>query len=116
MFKAIGKHVLPPPGVPSPVLWGDEATVRVRLREGISDLKMERRLYPSFAFPFSVPEVVEFFRLYYGPIERAFAQLDATGQEALRRDLEEVFSVNNRGTDGTTAIAAEYLDVSAVRA
>jgi ubiquinone/menaquinone biosynthesis C-methylase UbiE len=115
MFKAIGKHVPPPPGVPSPLLWGDEAIVRERLREGISDLKMERRFYPSFAYPFTVPEVVQFFRLYYGPIERAFAQLDAASQEALRWDLEEVFSANNRGTDGTTAIQAEYLDVSAVR-
>ena len=38
MFKTISKHIAPS-GMPSPVLWGDEATVRDRLREGIADLK-----------------------------------------------------------------------------
>ncbi len=38
MFKAISKHIAPS-GMPAPVLWGDEATVRDRLREGIADLK-----------------------------------------------------------------------------
>jgi ubiquinone/menaquinone biosynthesis C-methylase UbiE len=39
MFMVTGAHVPPPPGLPSPVLWGDEATVRERLRDGIAHLK-----------------------------------------------------------------------------
>src|SRR5262249_33015573 len=31
MFKTIAKHIAPS-GMPSPVLWGDESTVRARLR------------------------------------------------------------------------------------
>ncbi len=42
MFKTISKHIAPS-GMPSPVLWGDEATVRDRLREGIADLKFARQ-------------------------------------------------------------------------
>jgi 2-polyprenyl-3-methyl-5-hydroxy-6-metoxy-1,4-benzoquinol methylase len=44
MFRAISKHIAPS-GMPAPVLWGDAASVRDRLREGIADLKLTRRLY-----------------------------------------------------------------------
>src|SRR6266508_1446616 len=115
MFKAISRHVPPAPGMPSPVLWGDEATVRERLSGGIKDLKMTRRTYPLFDYPFAVPQVVEFFRQNYGPIYRAFAALDAVGQEALRKDLEQVFSEYKRTTDGTTSLEAEFLEVIAIR-
>jgi SAM-dependent methyltransferase len=115
MFKAIGKHVPPPPGVPPAGLWGDEATVRERLGAGLRDLTLTRRLYPSFAYPFAVPQVVEFFRQNYGPTQRAFAALDAGGQAALRRDLEGVFAAYNRSPNGVTALEAEYLEVNAIR-
>jgi ubiquinone/menaquinone biosynthesis C-methylase UbiE len=115
LFKAIARHVPPPPAVPPAVLWGDETTVRERLRAGIKDLKMTLRVYPLYKYPFAVPQVVEFFRQNYGPTQRAFAALDAGGQETLRRDLEQVFSVYNRATDDTTLIESEYLEVIAIR-
>ena len=115
MFKTIARHVPPPPGVPPAVLWGDENAVRERFHNGISDLKLTRRLYPSFNYPFDVPHVVEFFIQHYGPTQRAYAALDAGGKEALRKDLEQVFAAHNRATDGTTALESEYLDVQATR-
>lgn len=114
MFKIIGKHVPPPPIMSSPVKWGDDATVRERLREGIERLETSKRLYP-FRYPFPPSEVVEFFRTYYGPTARGFAALDADGQSALRSDLEQLWAKNNQATDGTTHIEAEYLEVVAVR-
>ena len=39
---------MPPTGIPSSTLWGDEATVRERLRDGVAELLMARRIYPSF--------------------------------------------------------------------
>src|SRR6185295_12332278 len=68
MFKAIAKHIAPS-GMPSPVLWGDEDTVRDRFRDGISDLKFARRTY-HFVYPFPPDSVVEFFRINYGPMTR----------------------------------------------
>jgi hypothetical protein len=90
--------------------------VRERLREGIADLQMARRIYPSFKYPFGVSEVVEFYREYYGPIHRGFAALDNDGQAALRHDLEQLWSEHNIATDGTTWVEPEYLEVIAVRA
>jgi len=113
MFKTNARHV-PPPNVPSPVLWGDEETVRGRFREGIAELHLTRRPI-TFHFPFSPVEVVEHFRQFYGPTEFAFAALDREGQAALRRDLEQLWSEHNRADNGTTVVESEYLEVIAVR-
>lgn len=113
VFKITGKHV-PPPPMPSPLLWGDEATVAERLREGFTDVRCTRREI-VMAFPMTPPEAVEYFRTWYGPTLRAFAALDEKGQVALRHDLEQLWTVHNCATDGTTSIVAEYLEVSALR-
>ena len=116
MFNVFKAH-LPPPlaGVPSPMGWGDEATVRSRLRHGFSDVRLTRRI-ALMRYPFPSAETVEFFRQYYGPTQRAFAALDASAQAALRRDLVELQTANNISkAHGATEVAAEYLEVVAVR-
>jgi hypothetical protein len=60
--------------------------------------------------------VVEFFRQYYGPTNRAFASLDETDARKLRADLEALWSVNNRAEDELTVVSSEYLEVIAVKA
>lgn len=114
MFKTTGKHVPPPPNMPSPLKWGDETTVRERLRDGIGDLQLKRQMC-EFKYSFSPAEVVEYFRKYYGPTQRAFEALDEKGQAALRTDLERLWTENNQATDGTTDVFGEYLEVVARR-
>jgi ubiquinone/menaquinone biosynthesis C-methylase UbiE len=114
MFKAVSKFIAPS-GMPAPVLWGDEATVRERLGHGLSELSLARRQY-LFDYPFPPSEVVEFFRLYYGPTNRAFASLDEEGQAQLRQELETLWATHNRGGAGCTTVFAEYLEVIGIRA
>ena len=114
MFKATGKHVTPPASMPSPLLWGDEATVRTRLGDGVSKIDFERHSI-VFTFPFGVAETIEYWREFYGPTHKAFAALDAEGQAALRRDLENLWAENNLAKDGTTRVESEYLQITAVR-
>lgn len=111
MFKTIARHIAPS-GMPSPALWGDEATVRERFHNGIADLKLTPRLY-RFEYPFPPDAVVEFFRVNYGPMTRAFASLDASGQKILRSELIRLWSEHNTATDNTTKVEAEYLEVVA---
>lgn len=113
MFKAIAKHIAPS-GMPSPALWGDEATVRERLKDGIANLKLERRIH-HFEYPFPPDGVVEFFRVHYGPMTRAFASLDAAGQEELRKDLVRLWSGANTDRGDKTKVDSEYLEVIATR-
>jgi hypothetical protein len=113
MFKIIARHIAPA-GMPAPVLWGDEATVRERLSAGIADLKMTRRIY-TFDYPFPPEAVVEFFRVNYGPMTRAFAALDARGQYQLRSELIQLWSSHNRSNESNTQVDAEYLEVIATK-
>jgi len=113
MFKAVSKFIAPS-GMPSPVLWGDEPTVRERLGHGLSQLSLTRRRY-LFSYPFPPSEVVEFFRLYYGPINRAFASLDDEGQMQLRHDLETLWTAHNRAGSDCTTVFAEYLEIIGIR-
>jgi SAM-dependent methyltransferase len=113
MFRTISKHIAPS-GMPSPVLWGDEATVRDRFRGGIADLKCTLQVY-HFNYPFPPEAVVEFYRANYGPMSRAFASLDSDGQERLRSELVSLWSEHNNEVGDTTQVNAEYLEVIATR-
>jgi SAM-dependent methyltransferase len=113
MFKATAAHV-PPPNVPSPLLWGDERAVRERLRDGVEELYFNRRT-AAFRLPLTPEQTVDFFREFYGPTLRAFASLDADGQAALRGDLTRLWSEQNLATDGTTHVESEYLEVVATK-
>ncbi|HEY3567286.1 MAG TPA: class I SAM-dependent methyltransferase [Thermoanaerobaculia bacterium] len=115
LFKIIGKHVPPSPLMASPLLWGHEPTVRERFQDSVSELKLTRYQFP-FEYPLDPAETAEFYRLYYGPINRAFASLDDDRQAALREDLEQLWTQANEATDGTTRYGGEYLEVVAVRA
>jgi SAM-dependent methyltransferase len=115
MFRTVGKHFPPPAGMPSPVLWGDEAVVRERFGvAGAASVEIERRVFP-FTYPFGPSGVVDMFRKCYGPTNRAFGAIDAAGQAALASDLVRLWTDANRATDGTTRVDAEYLAVRAAR-
>jgi len=114
MFKTFSRFIAPN-GMPSPVLWGEKAVVRERLGSGISEIQMRYRTC-MFNYPFPPSEVVEFFRRYYGPTNRAFASLDPSAATELRDELEGLWSESNLAGDGITVVPAEYLEVVAIRA
>ena len=110
MLKATVAYVPPPAGLPSPLLWGTEDAVRERLGRGLSALAFARRVM-TFEYPFGPEQVVNEFRLWYGPTLRAFAALEDEARNDLRIALERLWWENNRATDGTTRVESEYLEV-----
>ena len=115
MFKTVASHVPPPANMPSPLLWGKDEVVRERLGDGFSKIQTRARDV-VWIFPFSPSEVVDHFRVYYGPTNKAFGALDATKQDALRKDLVDLWTSHNEADDGTTHVESEYLEVLATRA
>ncbi len=113
MFKTVGQHV-PPPPMPSPLLWGREETVRERFGDKVSSVTLTRRMYP-FNYSYGPEKVVQFYRDYFGPTIGAFSKLDEAGQAGLQRDLEQLWAKDNRATDGSTSVDSEILEVVAVR-
>jgi SAM-dependent methyltransferase len=115
MFKTFARFIAPP-GMPAPVLWGDESVVRERFGAGVSDLRLTRVSY-RFDYPFAPAEVVEFFRDNYGPTTRAFATLGEADRAALRADLVDLWASHNQASEpARTIVDAEYLEVVGVRA
>jgi SAM-dependent methyltransferase len=114
MFKIFARFIAPP-GMPSPVLWGDEAVVRERFGSTVSGLKLTRVNY-GFDFPFPPAEVVEFFKDNYGPTTRAFAALQEPERSRLRNELVGHWTSHNTATDpNRTQVKGEYLEVVAAR-
>lgn len=113
LFRTVGRHVPPPAGVKSPMLWGTEAHLRELFGEGIASLEVTER---TFTFRFtSAEEFVSFFRQWYGPTLKAFATLNDVAADALERDLVELAQRFDRlGTDAI-AIPATYTEAVAVR-
>lgn len=113
MFRTVAAHVPPPADIPSPLQWGVEDGVRERLAGGVSEVSMKRRL-ALLTFPFPPQEVVEYWRLYYGPINAAFDALAPGKQAVLRGALEQLWSAHSKAAGGT-CVESEYLEILATR-
>jgi SAM-dependent methyltransferase len=111
MFQITSRHVPPPPGMPSPLLWGDEKVVAERLG-GKTRLEISRQ-HLLFDYPFPPSEAVAFFKKYFGPTKTTFARLDEAGQQALAADLTAHWTKNNLGDATHTVVKAEHLEVHA---
>jgi SAM-dependent methyltransferase len=114
IHQATAKYAPVPPGVPSPMLWGDEDTVRERLRDGIAELRA-KPVIVQIRYPYSVPGTVELHRIYLGPARVTFETTPEDKREALIQDMEALYARYNKARDGTTWIEAEYLEVTARR-
>jgi hypothetical protein len=111
MFKITSRHAPPPPGIPPPLLWGDEEVVAERLGAGVR--LQTKRQYLLFDYPFGPAETVAFFRKNFGPTLTTFARLDEAGQKALSDDLTMHWTADNQSDTGHTVVKAEYLEVHA---
>jgi ubiquinone/menaquinone biosynthesis C-methylase UbiE len=109
-FALTSRYVPPPEGVPAPVLWGSEEVVRERFARLDRRVETSRRAV-KFEYPFDSKRVVEFFRRYFGPTQTAFSRLDESGQSALAKDMENLWTEYNQGTPDQTIVSAEYLEV-----
>jgi ubiquinone/menaquinone biosynthesis C-methylase UbiE len=114
MFITTSKHAPPPPGVKPPLLWGTEERLRELFGDGISDLRVERRVsVQRFA---SVDHWLEIFRTYFGPTKVAFERVGAEGEAALETDLRQLLERHNTGGERALVLKPDYLEVVATRA
>jgi SAM-dependent methyltransferase len=109
LFGTIGRYVPPPSGVKPPSLWGTEARLAELFGGVASALRVERR---EFVFRYRSPmHWVDYFRTWYGPLNRTYAALGAEQQAAFTRDLFALMAQDNRAGDGTLVLPSEYLEV-----
>ena len=103
----------PPPGLKPPFLWGTEDRLQELLGEGVSSLEVQRR---SFVFRYPSPQFyIDLSREHVAVIRLALEGLDASKQEALLSDLEDIVHRFNHSGDETMVVPSDYLEVVAVR-
>jgi len=107
LFKTLGKHVLPPAGIKSPATWGTETRIAELFPS--DEVKSSRQV---FNFRYESPaHWFEVFKSFYGPMNRAFAALDAGKQAELQADIIALLARMNRGGTETLIVPSEYLEV-----
>jgi ubiquinone/menaquinone biosynthesis C-methylase UbiE len=119
ILKISSAYTPPPPdGFISPMLWGVESNVIERFEAaGVpkENISFSRETF-TFNGPFSPAEFVSRFKNYYGPTMNAFEAAEKTGKaDELQKELEALFSSQNKGTENTTSIPATYLQVTVRR-
>ena len=113
LFRTVSKHMPPPPGLRSPMLWGTEDHLRELFGDRIESLDVTEL---TFTWRFTSPEeLVTFFRLWYGPTLKAFAALEDTKRDALELDLIELANRFDRLGGDAIAVPATYTEAVAVR-
>ena len=116
ILKISAAYTPPPPeGFVSPLSWGVED--RVRERFGAAGIPAERIACEpaTWVFRHDGPpaELLDLFRLWYGPTMNAYAAAAAAGRQAeLHAELTDLFEAQNRAGPGRTEIPATYLRVT----
>jgi ubiquinone/menaquinone biosynthesis C-methylase UbiE len=109
LFGTIGKYVPPAPGVRSPALWGTRAHLEALFGGKAREIRTTSR---AFTFRYRSPaHWVEVFRTFYGPMNKTYGALDAAKQEAFTQEVLALIARDNRASDGTMVLPAEYLEV-----
>jgi ubiquinone/menaquinone biosynthesis C-methylase UbiE len=108
LFKTLGRHLPPPPGVPSPALWGAESHLR-ELFGRQARISITPRLF-NFRYR-SAAHFIDIFRTWYGPVHKAFAALPADKAQVLEGDLTDLLNSLNRGGPDTLIVPSEYAEI-----
>jgi SAM-dependent methyltransferase len=109
LFKTIGKHVPPPPGLKSPALWGTEDYLRQLFGGEAAHIHAERKIF-NFRYV-SAAHWLQVFRDFYGPVNKAFAALDTNAGQALEQDLTALLGRFNTAGPASLVVPGEYLEV-----
>ena len=104
----------PPEGFISPMTWGVESHVAERF--GAAGIAADKISFVRDTFVFNYrgtpAAYVNDFRQYYGPTMNAFDAAERNGKAAeLQKELEDLFTRQNQGKDGTS-IPATFLRVT----
>jgi ubiquinone/menaquinone biosynthesis C-methylase UbiE len=108
LFRELGRFSPPPAGVMPPTAWGNETRIVELFGPFAVDIRTERRQYVFRHL--SAGHWIEVFRRDYGPIHRAFANLEAPRQAALHVALSRLLARHDRGGKDSLVVPSEYLE------
>jgi len=113
LFKTLGGYLPPPAGLKPPSMWGNEDYLRQLFGNDAASIRASRKM---FNFRYASPaHWIQVFRDYYGPLNKAFAALDADAGRALEADITAMLERCNVAGDASLVAPAEYLEAVIVK-
>ncbi|MBL8513710.1 MAG: class I SAM-dependent methyltransferase [Betaproteobacteria bacterium] len=109
LFKTIGKHVPPPPGLCSPALWGNADHLHKLFGPYAESIRCEKRMF-NFRYR-SAAHWIQVFRDFYGPTHKAFLTVGGAGAAALEHDIGALLAEFNVAGATSLVVPSEYLEV-----
>ena len=109
LFKTLGRHLPPPPGLQPPSLWGVETHLRSIFGNAAAAIAVTPRTF-NFRYR-SAAHFIEMFRTWYGPVHKAFAALPADKAVELEGDMTHLLNSMNRAGSASLVVPSEYLEV-----
>jgi SAM-dependent methyltransferase len=113
VFKTLGRHLPPPPGVQPPSRWGVVSHLESLFGASAASIRATPLMF-NFRYR-SAAHFIDVFRTWYGPVHKAFAALPADDAAALEKDLTELLNRMNRAGDGALVVPSEYLEIVVTR-
>jgi SAM-dependent methyltransferase len=113
VFKILGRYAPPPAGVQSPALWGVDTHLAALFGDKAARLAANVRTF-NFRYR-SAAHFIDFFRTWYGPMQKAFASLSPSQAKSLESDLAALLNDLNRGGSASLVAPSEYLEVVVTR-
>lgn len=108
MFRAMAKHMPPPPAdFKPPVLWGTEERIR-EIFSGASEIRCEKRRAPNGARAESADAWLDYMERVLGPMVLAKQALGDRWPD-VRAELHDLYTQHNDADDGTFWARPEYL-------
>jgi ubiquinone/menaquinone biosynthesis C-methylase UbiE len=114
LFGLIGGFVPPPVGLASPAEWGKETRIVELFGPFVRDIRAQTK---QFNFNYrSAQHWIEFFRTFYGPVNKAFAGLDDANQRALHDRIAALIERHDHGGRRALVVPSDYLEVVITKA
>ena len=113
LFKTNARHVAPPAGLASPVLWGTREHLEQLMGDGTAEMTAQTR---ELVFRASSPQAfIDQWRASYGPTLKSFEAVGEAGRAALETDMLDLIARFNRADDGTMVVPNTYLEAVIVK-
>lgn len=109
MFKVLGRHLPPPTGVQPPSSWGTLAHLQALFGDRAAAISATPRLF-NFRYR-SAAHMVDMFRTWYGPVQKAFQALPANRAAELEEDLIALMERMRAGAGDGLVVPSEYLEI-----
>lgn len=108
MFKTLGKHMPPVPGMKPPTNWGNIDEVTAMFGDSVRSISLTPKTF-NFRYS-SFDHFIDIFRTYYGPMHKAFIALGDKAA-ALENDLRELSGNFNVAGHDSFVVPSEYAEV-----